>query len=433
MPPVLGYFIHAAGLGAGLLILRAMERRQCALGWLVAGTLAMAVSMGVWLFHVSAPSVNFADFAQAYYPAGQRVSIDPQALTSSLQRKTAGFVNLPILAYLFVPLAALPLSIAGWVFFSLGLIAVVATWWMLAESVQLTRFARAGLFFLFAANGPLIYSLKEGNTTHIVLLFVVYALRLLEQRKDRAAGIALAIAALIKPPLLLFGGYFALRRQWKPVIAALLVCVAAIVLSVVTFGVDMHLYWYQNTLQPYGSNPLSAFNVQSLPAFFARLTRASGALGDWSVRELAPGARWASRISVLAVLLVSVLILRRGTGRAAHAERWATGLAFAVVLLLAVICFPLSWSHYLLWGLVPIAYWVRRSEDHAFLRTGWGWASALAVIMISAPAIEVSGMRDSFMEIYAKTGASCLLFGALLTLAFVLREISQATARGGPR
>ena len=55
------------------------------------------------------------------------------------------------------------------------------------------------------ASGPLVNSLREGNTTHFVLLLLVVALLLWRAGKEYAAGLVLGLCALFKLPLMLFG------------------------------------------------------------------------------------------------------------------------------------------------------------------------------------------------------------------------------------
>src|SRR5262249_40563334 len=124
------------------------------------------------------------------------------------------FVNMPILAYLFAPLARLDDADAGWIFLALGLTAALVSWTLLAR-IGRCRAGGAALAFVFLINGPLVNSLREGTPTHFLLLLLALALLLWRAGWDFGAGLVLGFCALFKLPLLLFGGYFLLRRRWR--------------------------------------------------------------------------------------------------------------------------------------------------------------------------------------------------------------------------
>ena len=156
----------------------------------------------------------FSDFFKAYYSAGEAVLADEVA---ALYREGAEvtFVNLPILAYLFAPLARLDDPDAGWIFLALGLTAALVSWALLARIGRYRASSAALLAFIFLINGPMVNSLREGNTTHFLLLLLALALLLWRAGWDYSAGLVLGFCALFKLPLLLFGAYFLLRRRWR--------------------------------------------------------------------------------------------------------------------------------------------------------------------------------------------------------------------------
>ena len=86
-------------------------------------------------------------------------------------------------------------------------------WYLLCREAKLDGSKGWLLLFLFAANGPLINSSKEGNTSQMVLLGLVAALVLLKTQRNVVAGVLLGLCALIKLPLLIFGAYFLARRE----------------------------------------------------------------------------------------------------------------------------------------------------------------------------------------------------------------------------
>ena len=114
-----------------------------------------------------------------------------------------GFVNLPIVAYFFAPFAAFDFQWGAMLFFVTGLAMVMGTWLLLVRLAGLGINERWMLLLLIAANGPLHYSLKEGNTAHMGLFALALGLYFLRSGRDIAAGAVLSIGALLKLPLLL--------------------------------------------------------------------------------------------------------------------------------------------------------------------------------------------------------------------------------------
>ena len=77
----------------------------------------------VWWW-ICEPPTLFSDFFKAYYPAAEHLW--EAGLASQwpfTEAGAGGFVNLPILAWLFVPLVPLGEVTAGWVFLGIGIVA----------------------------------------------------------------------------------------------------------------------------------------------------------------------------------------------------------------------------------------------------------------------------------------------------------------------
>lgn len=192
---------------------RSPKSRQTLLSSLLI-LLGLAIHLILWRY--SEPPYLFGDFYKAYYPAAQRVwEMGPRDAFQHLEVGVGGFVNMPILVWPFVPLLALGYAGAGWAFLAIGLVCVVATWWLLLRIADPAVHFAPLLAFLFLVNGPMVNSLREGNSTHIVLFLLVFALIAWRGARPFAMGLILGLAALIKIPLLLFGVYFLLRGNWR--------------------------------------------------------------------------------------------------------------------------------------------------------------------------------------------------------------------------
>ena len=266
--------------------------------------------------------------------------------------------------------------------------------------------------FLFASNGPMLNSLKEGNTSHMVLLALVASHFLLRTNRPLAAGILLGLSALIKLPILIFAPYLLLRRHWTSAAGFGLAVGAAVLLSVAVFGWEVNQRWLEVCVLPYSSHPIAAFNVQSIPGFLARLTWGPEFLREWSPQQAEPLHRLIASALAAAMLLGAVLASTVRPSKHAQPEEWKS-LEYCLVATLAVIMSPLSWSHYYVWLLVPIAFFLRQGSSIA--PSGWPRRLAWIAIVIVSQAVVIIPVADPVLAaFYSKLVVSSLLFGGLI-------------------
>src|SRR5690606_16477505 len=342
------YLLHAVLLGAGLWLLYAARFRDRPSPWRQMAVGAICVVGALYTYSVGEPKRPFGDFQDAYYPAGVAVLLDRASLGEVMADGVLGFVNLPIIAYLFAPFAILDIERASILFLVLGAGATAAAWYGITRLVGLERRDAAALLLLFATFGPLHNSIKEGNTSHVVLLVVVAALLLLQRRRDFLAGSLLALAAAVKLPLSLLGVYFLLSARWKVVAggAATLLCLAAV--SLALFGRDMHVQWFDAFVLSSSESKILAFNAQSVHAFFGRLEAGGEYLQSWDARVVGETAALAGNLTVVLLygVAVAVCVLPRGRAAARADAMRAELLDCCIVIALACVTSPLSWSHY---------------------------------------------------------------------------------------
>lgn len=386
--------------------------------------LALCGAAALFIFATSEPHARFGDFRDAYYLGGVAALSGREAFGSLFDQGVHGWVNLPIVAYLFAPFALLPARESAFVFSLLGLIPVALAWLLLARLAGLEGRNRWLLLFLFAVSGPLHYSVKEANTSHMVLAGLAGGLLLLRAGRPVAAGLLLGAMAVIKLPLLLFGAAFVLRRNWRAAFGFAAVCGAAGLLSLAVFGLDLHLLWYERCVRQFANNPLGAFNVQSIQALLVRVVEGPGVLRDWDAHEIAATQRLAgSALAGLLYLAALAACIRRPAGpprEDSPAERERMDIEYLLVICLAVISSPLSWSHYYAWLLMPIPFLL---GPHALLRGSafgrrMGW---VAIFLITPTVLLLEIPNPTLMMVYNAVGVSHLMFGGLLLFALLVR------------
>jgi hypothetical protein len=388
-------------------------------------------------FAIAETPVFFEDFVDAY-SAGGKAILAGKDVRELFANGAHGFVNVPIVAVVFAPVAVLPARLAALVFFAAGVAASAALWLLLVRVAQLGRGAALVLGVLVALNGPLLNSLREGNTSHFALLAVVAALLLARQGKELLAGALIGAACLVKLPLLVFGAYFAITGRIRAAFGAGLVVGAAGLSSIALFGLDVHRLWYETFVASASDRPIAAFNVQSVAALIARFERTGDVLCDWAPGPLGQGGRaFAAAVSVLTVLTVIAVCGRaRWLEREHDARSDALGrdIEWACVLILACVTSPLAWSHYYCFMLLPIALLLGPRHDFLGKRGALAVASIAALLVtlpVAWPGCNVEQkLRDALPLALAfyKIAVAHYLLGAYLLLGCLLALRSRLSA-----
>jgi hypothetical protein len=376
----------------------------------------------------------FEDLRSAYLVGARQVFVDSMELYPDPSLRTSPpvadfFANIPIVVLPFVPLTWMPEGVAVWVFTALGValsaLAALGLHRLAKPSAARTLWIPA----LFLVCGPLYNSLREGNTTQGILAALVLALLWLARGRELAAGVVFGLCAVVKLPLLLLGAPLLMRGRMLAAVGMGGGVVAALGLSVVLFGMEPHTVWWNEVLLPWAGQPVGAFNVQSMDGLWVRLLTGTEHLRDW--RPIAePGAafhtlRWIGRATLLGVS--AAVLWRAGPPRTPSELRHELGIA----LLLALLLSPVTWSHYALWLLIPLALlaggdlpWPEHKLARALLL-----AAALCVL---APVQLVPPQTPILLEPWARIGTSHAAIGTLVLWAVLLRERVQVSRAPRP-
>jgi hypothetical protein len=394
-----------------------------AIVWLAFVGAGAAVHVLLW--QISEPQEIFSDFHKAYYPAGRSVvSRGPVAPWSS-DGGALTFVNLPILAWLFAPFARLDYISAGERFLAIGIPAALAAVALLAHIARLDARNSALLLFIVLINGPMVNSLREGNTTHFLLLLLVVALILWRAGWDYSAGLVLGFCAVFKLPLLLYGAYFLLRRCWRIVAGGATTIAALGALSLWYFGLAINAEWYTDRVEPFLTGVIPAFNVQSIDGFLVRLVTGASLLRDWAPIPL-PASYAIPRAILMAAIYGGTFWLiwraeeRTPLPRIAGALSGRDLLEYVLVLNLAFVTSPVSWTHYYLLLLLPWALYqgglLPLPDDRTTRVLMWG-----GLALVSLPVVMPELTPGWGAEFIARILVSAWLYGGLLMLAALLR------------
>jgi alpha-1,2-mannosyltransferase len=399
--------------------------------WLVTVLVGIAIPLIVWQF--SEPSDLFSDFYKANYPAAETLWENGLGATWPLTEK-GGFSNLPVVGWLYVPFIWVGEEWAGWVWCVIGMVALFGAYQLLQRSTRLGAPHAALLAFLFLINGPIVNSLREGQSSHVVLLFLVVGLVLWRSNHSYAAGLAFGFSALIKLPLLLLGVYFVLRQRWSIVVGGATVIGVTAVLSLLLFGIDGNIGWFQEWVAPYLNGYIPAYNVQSVDGFLVRLSHGEEFLIHWDPPLVPTTFHRIARFLMFAALYGGSLVLIWRAHRRAPVVMAEGGpsprdlLELSLMINLALLTSPISWTHYYLWLLLPWALYLGGDlplRDDATTR----FLMRASVTLVSLPVIVWSPMEPSwYAAILSRTLVSVWLIGGCLLFVALARGLWQFEA-----
>lgn len=414
--------VHAVLAVAGFSSIAWLARTRGETRWFWPTTLAICAIMAGFLFFVSDPGVIFEDFRKAYYVAGKASVVSREEIAQLFQSGVFGFVNLPILAYAFAPFSLFEERVAGLVYSVIAGIALLGGWLVICRELNFTRAQQACSLFALAAFGPLIHSVRQANTTHVTLAAALWAAFALKRGRPMLSGAILGVAAMVKPPLALFGLYFLVRRHWAAAAAMATTGIAIIACSLFILGLETHISWYEACLRPFTTGVVGAFNAQSIPAFFARFEHDVDVFWDWNSYPVSDLVRFEQYVASLVLVGMAVWTALRAGGR-------DLALEFTLVLALAFLLSSLSWSHYAVWLLPALAV--------LFVRTSVGGPTRhlrpalIAAFVLTAPAQFLSDAMRAGHYPMPHLLVSHLVLGGVVVLVLLALTTQPATSRAG--
>lgn len=306
-------------------------------------TLLLAIEvLGIVAFSLAYDSLDF----RIYWLGGHAVMDDARLYEEQL----AGhwYTNTPFMAVLFVPLSALPLTLARllWQLASLAAFAwaCASTLKLAGREVPLRAVVAVALLL-----APAWHSFFQGQVNLILLALVMADLS--RVARGRTAGVGIGVAAAIKITPAFFVVFLLAARRFRDAAMAAATFGACTLLACAAAPGASRLYWlhtFYDTSRvgvPYISN-------QSPYGMLNRVLRGTAEVGDWytavplviGVLGLAVAARWA----------------KRGDWLTAAAVTGVTGLLVS----------PVSWAHHWVW-IVPALAVLIRNGDRAIAACGF--------------------------------------------------------------
>jgi alpha-1,2-mannosyltransferase len=283
-----------------------------------------------------------------------------------------GFTYPPFAALPLWPLAWLPRDVDGglWTAATLFTVVVVA---LVVPTARRSPGLRgpwlteaAVLAFVLLSSYPVISDILLGQ----VSLFLIAA-TLLDAVvvPPRWRGVLTGLGGAVKLTPLVFVAYYAATKQWRAAIMSIVTFVAATLVGFIVFPRDSLIYWTVRLWDTANVGETDAVRNKSL----------SGLLVRWI--PTFPGLR------IWWIVLTLALIALALRAAARHARLGQTVQAATVVGAVGIAALPVSWPHYLTWGLV--AAWI-------MLTTGaWWWRliglATIVGLSLPSPLIDAEG------------------------------------------
>ena len=407
----------AVGLAALYFVLPNAVRTRRAwrvLYWAACGLVLVALDA-----YIGVPG-GMADFRKAQYRAGAFLLSNPEYAYDDV---CGSYAYLPFSGLLFVPFGVFPREIAYLLYTMVGRLTVLAaTYWLVAYS-RARDWKLWLLLFLIAFNGPLDRILWLGNSTHFILLLLLGAVYSLQAKKPILAGILFGLAPLLKLSMLLLGVYFVLRRNWRVCFAWGTTLATCILLSLIMFGYDLHVRWIDTCILQFQGGAIPAFRAQSIDGFLAKHWLADTNVNDWTAVPVDATFRFLHHVGVLLVMLPAALAALSTWRRT---EPGTTHVEVSLFICAAILISPISWSHYFLFLLLPIAFYAGdrfpiRARSPLLGRV-LSSAFVLAVVLFSLPEeVSVTYYRAQESGL-SRWLLSHYFFGGVLFYLFLLGE-----------
>jgi alpha-1,2-mannosyltransferase len=329
-------------------------------------------------------------------------------------------------AVLFVPFAAVPMSVAKLVVLLLSL---AALWVIVHLTVQAVRDSIGAvrgsalawsipLAVIAVLAHPVLETLLFGQVNLILAAFVL--IDVLPRDRGRFRGVLVGIAAGVKLVPGIFIVYFLVTGQRRAAMTALLTTVGTVAVGFVVQPSASWSYWTDHALDPDRMGGIAYVTNQSILGMSARLLRD-------------PHPPRALTLTLSAALVAAALVLARRLARTG--DRFT---AVCVVAIASLLASPIAWSHHWVWFipcLGTLVAWAWPARTGLPARTGWRWAvvGVVTAILVIGPMqfMPKTGLRELHHTIPQEFVANIYGLLAFIYLAWVAQRAYRVQTSAG--
>jgi hypothetical protein len=258
------------------------------------------------------------------------------------------------------PFASLTVRTAFYVWTGLNaLLLVSALMLLVGMSPDLDLSSKLAIAALSLFYVPVAEHFYFGQSKIPVLFLLVLMVRLMENKRDRSAGLCLALAGLLRIFPLLLLGYLLIQRRWQVLAWTLLGLVAGGLITIWLMGVSETLSFPQAVRLISDSRFLSSLGNIALQSFVSNLF--------WPLVRRNPGVDVIRRIALVAAHAGVLALTLRATLRLSAGDDpdWR-GLGLWIVA--SVLLSPTAWVYDMVLFLVPFVQLAYASSHAAASR-----------------------------------------------------------------
>jgi hypothetical protein len=202
-------------------------------------------------------AVRTVDFRAYHGAARQVLSGDFDLYRLESVRRALTFRYAPVIVFLFIPFAFLPVKAAAFIWFLLNAaaLAYVVQLSMKLAGVESGPYAKVFFLAFLAAAGYLVEELRIGNAHIIVIFLLVFSFYLIRKGKVLVPSVLIALAVLTKVVPLLFLFYYGLKKKVVVCLVIILSLFVLMLVPAIPFGFRTNL----DLLKDWGRSMASRF------------------------------------------------------------------------------------------------------------------------------------------------------------------------------
>lgn len=330
---------------------------------------------------------NRWDFSHYYAAAlAMRQGIDPYVTDLTPEASRLGLelkqINRatypPTFLVAFEPLTLLSPHAAYWTWFAINVIGLVAALWMLFRDFWgIDPFMAMALVALAMLYPPLWEHFRFAQCQILILVMLILIMRALRRGDERAAGLWLALATLLRVFPILLAGYFIARRRWRAIVYTVVGGAIGAVITIAFVGLGRSLDFRHAigfVVSPFW---LEHDGNLSAAAFLSHLYWHWGGLALPPALEIARIVT--SRGVELALFAVSIFVTADAGSSEEQELAWLP-LWIAAMIIVA----PTAWLNYLVMLYLPFAVFLRAARAGRLSER----ASRMAIISYLIPLVE---------------------------------------------
>jgi Glycosyltransferase family 87 len=340
----------------------------------------------------------------------------------------------PPLVLLKLPLAWLDYPDAFLLWSMLSLAAFTASLWLIARqlSIRVSSWSLLPFVSLLLVWYPFRDQVTQGQINLVLLLMVTVVWAAERSGWSWTAGVILAAATAVKLfPGLLFA-YFVLRRQWRVAASAVATLVVITGVSVVVLGPEAYYAYFVDVL-PASGHWLSNWHNNSLVGFWFKLFDPASVGGVITPLWRSPiMARVGALVSCAILVSIMMWVIVRAKNRSDLDQTF--GLTVTAMLLVS----PITWSHYLVLLMIPLAIMWVDSRSSAIAK--WTWIVIVVVLFVPAPKVWrvliPGGWHDGVanpLQTITALSFPCYALVGLFILQAARTEVNPSVSKVGPK